>query len=120
MSWLAAYLLTCVIEIPIVVGCLRALDWTPAGRVGWLRAVGFAWLLQLTHPVLWLVAPSSWPTMVLAELVVTLIEGAALAALVTIWGTAANLTGRMARLAVLVSLLANASSLLVGLLVQQL
>lgn len=114
----AAYLLTCAIEIPIVVGFVRLLGWTRPGRTGWLVAIGIGWLLQLTHPVLWLVAPTTWARLWLAELVVVLIEGLALAVLVSNWAKAGALNGRITRLAVLVALVANAASLLVGLLVQ--
>ena len=124
-AWLLAYALTCAIEIPIAVWALRTLGWWP----GWGRTLALAWALQLTHPVLWLVNPPSFAAMLVAEAVIVLVEGAALA----LWaGHGLHLRDRSrpsylghlrdrslgARtwwLAMLVSLLANSVSLAVGL-----
>ena len=74
-AWLLAYALTCAIEIPIVVWALRTLGWWP----GWGRALALAWALQLTHPILWLVNPPTFGAVLAAEVVIVLVEGAALA-----------------------------------------
>lgn len=99
-AWLVAYLLTCAIEIPIVTASLRLLGWT-----GWRAGITIGWLLQLTHPLAWLLGPYSWPQLVMAEVVITLVEGIALALIVR----------RDWTLALAVSAVANGVSLLAGL-----
>lgn len=101
---MVAYLLTCAIEIPIVAASLRLLGWTRPGS-GWWRGIAVGWLLQLTHPLAWLLGPYSWPQLVVAELVITLVEGIALALIVRRGWT----------LALAISAVANGVSLLAGL-----
>lgn len=114
LSWLIAYLVTCAVEIPIVVLLLRRLGWCPAGAVPATRATGLAWSLQVTHPVLWLVNPGSLGGVLVAEALIVMVEAAALC-----WWAVARM--RVApgpdtwRRALLVSLVANAASFAVGL-----
>lgn len=111
-GWLVAYLLTCAVELPIVVWALRTVGWWP----GLPRALALAWVLQLTHPLLWLVNPPNMATTMLAEVIIVLVEGSVLA----LW---ASTTRRAAtpsnwRTGLLIALAANAASLAVGLLGQ--
>lgn len=103
-AWLVAYLLTCAIEIPIVATCLRLVGWTPPGRGRW-RGIAIAWLLQLTHPVAWLLGPYAWPQLIITEVLITLVEGAVLALVFR----------RAWTLALAISAVANGVSLLAGL-----
>lgn len=105
LAWFVAYLLTCAIEIPIVVGWLGYLGWADDRRRT-LRAVAIAWLLQLTHPLAWWLGPFSWPQLIAAEIVLTLVEGLVLAAL----------TRLERRLGLLISVVANGTSWAVGIL----
>lgn len=148
-QWLWAYLLTCAIEIPIVVAMI--LGWLPrtgplhprlsrdfglhgassnaksrhnatthtAGipnprRFSILELVALAWALQLTHPVLWLIDPPFPAPALLAEVVIVLVEGAAIYAWATIRAKATR--GRATfEMSVLIAFCANAASLLAGL-----
>ncbi len=68
--WAVAFVVTCALEIPIVV-------WATRHSLG-LRAVGVAFLLQVcTHPALWYVVPQFEPYLMwvaVAELGVTAVE----------------------------------------------
>ena len=74
MTQTTAFVLTLLIEIPIVVGVVRLSRWAPGalGRVA-LLAVGAS---LLTHPLLWLARDhvQTLPSLLLAELLITLIE----------------------------------------------
>lgn len=117
LDWLVAYLLTCAVEIPLVVALVRRLGWAPGSALPLAETVALAWALQLTHPLLWLVGTPDVAQLVAAEVAVTVVEGTALAAWVigrcgadrsrTTWGRA-----------VLVTVVANGSSLALGLLLR--
>lgn len=77
-QWFAAYLLTCAVEIPIVVAMLHGLGWRSPGRHPDAKAALVAWLLQFTNPLLWLIGPGSWAGLLAAEALIVLVEGAAL------------------------------------------
>ncbi len=113
LDWLVAYLITCAIEIPIVVAVLLRLGWIDRRFIG--RAAGVAWSLQLTHPVLWLFGPWSLGPLVAAEVVVTLVEGAALALLASHYLSAERLSRRVWTLALATSAIANGISFAIGL-----
>ena len=76
-QWLGAYLITCAIEIPIVIAMTGGLGWRSRGPRPRLEVAALAWALQLTHPVLWLVNPAFPVATVIAELAVVAIEGIA-------------------------------------------
>lgn len=107
-EWARAFLATHVIEVPIVLGWLRA-------RLGW-SALGWGLLAStLSHPLLWLALAHLRPWRLWIgplELWVALFEGAiyafALRRREGRWGWRAGLG---------VSLLANASSFVTGLLI---
>lgn len=110
MQWFAAYLLTCAVEIPLVVLLARGLGWRPRRA---LEAVAMAWALQCTHPVLWALGPYGLPGLLIAEALVVAAEGAAL------WWWAVRRADAAANRstlldALLVSFIANAASVLVG------
>lgn len=115
LDWLVAYLLTCAVEIPLVVALVRQPGWKPGSVHPLAETVALAWALQLTHPLLWLVGTPDVARLVVAEVAVTFIEGTALAAWAigrcgadpsrTTWGRA-----------MLVAVVANGSSLALGLL----
>lgn len=117
LDWLVAYLLTCAVEIPLVVALVRRLGWAPGSALPLAETVALAWALQLTHPLLWLVGTPDVARLVAAEVSVTVVEVTALAAWVigrcgadrsrTTWGRA-----------VLVTVVANGSSLALGLLLR--
>lgn len=106
-EWARAYLATQVIEVPIVVGWLR-------GRVPVADAVPLAILAStLTHPALWYVWPDFepyWLRLGSGEAIVWTLE----ALLYAIW---LRRRGQPASVGVFVACLANASSMLVGLLI---
>lgn len=112
-EWAIAYLITCLVEVPLVVALARGLGWRAERAPG---AVVMAWLLQFTHPVLWLIRPTGIWTVAVAELVVVAVEGLAL-----LWWSVrragAARSRRTLELALLIAFIANAASLLVGLLV---
>lgn len=117
LDWLVAYLLTCAVEISLVVALVRRLGWAPGSARPLAETVALAWALQLTHPLLWLVGTPDVARLVAAEVAVSVVEGTALAAWVigrcgadrsrTTWGRA-----------VLVTVVANGSSLALGLLLR--
>ena len=102
MTWLTAYLLTQVVEVPVYLVAGKKL---PQLR-RWLLAVGAS---SLTHPVVWFAFPwgtASWELcFVAAETFAVVVEGALgkIAGLERPW---------------LWALVANGASVLVGLLVQ--
>lgn len=109
LQWPVAYLLTCLVEIPIVVALGRGLGWHP--RRAWEAAVA-AWLLQCTHPLLWLAGSLDLPRLVLAELAVIAVESIAL------WWWAVRRAGAPRSRAtpvnaLIIAFIANASSVLV-------
>lgn len=118
LAWLIAYAVTCAVEVPLVVWLTRRLGWwgaPGAGRGDGPRlgeAVAVGWALQLTHPVLWLVDPEPWVGLLVAEGVIVAVEGAALAW----WASRRLAVSPPVGVALLVALVANASSLVVGLL----
>jgi hypothetical protein len=113
VEWAVAYLITCLVEIPLVVMLTGGLGWR-AHRAP--RAVAIAWMVQFTHPLLWLVNPSSLWGVVIAELVVVAVEGTALTWWAVTRAGASRTPGTLER-ALLVAFIANATSLLVGLVV---
>lgn len=76
MEWWQAYLLTLVVEVPIVLAGLRAAR-IVGPRISWPRAVLLAWAVNLTHPVLWWIAPGG-AGLLIAEVVIVVAEGMAL------------------------------------------
>lgn len=110
-QWAVAYLITCLVEVPLVVVLVRGLGWRSDRTLG---VVLLAWLLQFTHPVLWLAHPATIWGVVVAEAVVVGLEGLAL-----YWWATRRAAVRSSRLtlerALLVALVANAASVLVGL-----
>ncbi len=110
-EWAVAYLVTCAVEMPLVVALVRGLGWRAERAPGvWLTA----WLLQLTHPVLWLVGPVEVWAVAIAEVVVTVVEAASL----HWWATARARqpsTATTAESALLIAVIANAASFLIGL-----
>jgi hypothetical protein len=73
-----------------------------------------AWVLQFTHPVLWLIRPDGVLPLVVAEAVIVVVEGCAL------WWWAVTRadeprTRATLERALLVALIANAASFLLGL-----
>lgn len=82
MDWLAAYVATLLIEVPAVLILMRAAGWTPRRADGGLSlpaAVAVAWLVNLTHPVLWWARPTEVGALLTAEVLVVVVEGLALA-----------------------------------------
>lgn len=110
-EWAIAYLVTCLVELPLVVALLRGLGWRTERRPG---PVALAWLLQFTHPVLWLVHPVGVVALAFAELVVVAVEAVALHWWAVSRAGAPATPGTFER-ALLVAFIANAASLLVGL-----
>ncbi|WP_412538037.1 hypothetical protein R8Z50_19470 [Longispora sp. K20-0274] len=104
-AYLIAVAMTLAIEVPLYVLALTRLRLAGPGRAA-LCAVG---LNLVTHPVLWwslaLARPSGWLPLVVAEVAVCAVEAALLWLVVR----------RDAALVVAVSVLANAASLLAGL-----
>lgn len=103
-----------MIEIPIVVWLFGRLGWQSSRAP---RAATLAWLLQLTHPVLWLIKPEGLSGLLAAETVVTLVEGA------VIWWwaryrVAAEPGVPVAWYSLGIAFVANAASLFVGLVLQ--
>lgn len=112
-EWAVAYLITCLVEVPLVVALIRGLGWRAKHAPA---AVVMAWLLQLTHPVLWLVHPTGIWAVVAAELVVVAVEGAAL----HWWAVCragADCSWQTLERALLIAFIANAASVLVGLII---
>jgi len=100
-EWLLAFLFTQVVEVPIYSVALKRFPWGPR------LAAAFGASL-LTHPVVWALVgryggQGYWPIVAGSEALAVLIE-------------AAYLRAFAARAAVLWSLLANASSLVLGIL----
>ncbi|WP_341728828.1 hypothetical protein [Brooklawnia sp.] len=115
-QWLGAYLITCAIEIPIVIAMTGGLGWRSRGPRPRLEVAALAWALQLTHPVLWLVNPAFPVATVMAELAVVAIEGIAICR----WAVArtmASCGGVTLRWSLLIAFCANAASVLAGLLI---
>lgn len=108
---MTAYLVTCLVEMPIVVALVRGLGWRSRRRPG---VVAVAWLLQLTHPVLWLVHPVGVLALVTAELVIVAVEGAVLYWWAVSRADAPATLGTLER-ALLIAFIANAASFLTGL-----
>ncbi len=111
MDWARAFLATQLIEIPIVTGWL----WS---RLGW-SALGWAFLASaITHPLLWALWPRQgprWLWLGAGELAVWLVEGALYA--VVLWRASGRSdAGLASRRGLGVALLANLSSMFVGLL----
>lgn len=78
-QWLAAYFLSLAIEMPIVLAAGAGLGWFGRNRLfGWPQAFVLAWVLNLTHPILWAIRPESWEALIAAEVLVVIAEGAAL------------------------------------------
>lgn len=115
MAWLVAYLVTCAVEIPIVVAAVRTLGWRPTGPHPLAGTVAVAWLLQVTHPVFWLVNPAFPSGVLLAEVVIVLVEAATLYLWATLRAGEPHVL-RTAALAASVSFVANGASFAVGLL----
>lgn len=110
-QWALAYLITCLVEVPLVVALVRGLGWRAERAPGVLV---MAWLLQLTHPVLWLVHPGSVWGVVVAELVVVAVETVALYWWAVARAGAPHSAATLER-TLLVAFIANAASLLIGL-----
>ena len=107
MSQTTALLLTLAIEIPIAVGLVAGLRWAP-GETARVAAVALGATL-ITHPLLWMAADrlDSWPRLFMAEGLIALGEGLAYA-----------FAGGLAlRRGLLVSVVANAASFGMGLLI---
>lgn len=113
LFWLSAYLLTCAVEIPVILLACRALGWP----VRLWPMVVTGWMLQLTHPVLWWVSPNTIGGLLGAEVVVILIEGVALGQWASHRPELENHPVRCA--AMMVTMAANAASVLVGLIASQ-
>ncbi len=110
-QWAVAYLITCLVEVPLVVALVRGLGWRAERAPGILVT---AWLLQLTHPVLWLVRPNGVWGLVVGEVAVVAVETAALYWWAALRAGVPRTTGTLER-ALLVAFIANAASLLAGL-----
>jgi len=108
-AWAAAFGLTLLIEVPIVLGILR-------GQAVWPRLLLIAVGAQLiTHPALWFVAPRFepyWAWLVVMELLVTAVEAALYAGLIR---TTVPTWTRPLVLGIAASLAANVTSTGVGL-----
>lgn len=102
LAWLIAFLLTCAVEVPVVVALAKR---DAAVRIGRLVVVAFG--LQATHPLLWLIDPPSLGWLLVAEVVIVLVEGLLLWHLALMPGPT---------VALLVALIANGASFAVGLL----
>jgi hypothetical protein len=110
-EWAIAYLMTCAVEVPLVIALVRSLGWRAWRAPG---ALTMAWVLQFTHPVLWLIRPDGVLPLVVAEAVIVVVEGCAL------WWWAVTRadeprTRATLERALLVALIANAASFLLGL-----
>jgi hypothetical protein len=69
-----AYLVTVTIELPFDLWAFWLLGWRRRGRLGWLHALGVAWVVNLTHPFLYTFG-GAFPHLVLgAEVVVVAVE----------------------------------------------
>lgn len=110
-EWAVAYLITCAVEVPLIVVLVRGLGWRAERAPGsWLMA----WLLQLTHPVLWLAGPVEVWALAIAEVVVTVVEATGLYWWATVLARQPG-TATTAESALLIAVIANAASLLTGL-----
>ncbi|HMS37076.1 MAG TPA: hypothetical protein PKA93_07950 [Arachnia sp.] len=110
-EWAIAYLMTCAVEVPLVIALVRSLGWRARRAPG---ALTMAWALQFTHPVLWLIRPDGVLPLVVAEAAIVVVEGCAL------WWWAVTRadeprTRATLERALLVALIANAASFLLGL-----
>ncbi|MEZ5095080.1 MAG: hypothetical protein R2731_02500 [Nocardioides sp.] len=76
---LAAFWMTCAVEVPIVLVALKRFGWLPGA--GWGRALAVAAAVQVTQPVVWLVGSRDWSALLAAEAVAWLVEGLGLWAL---------------------------------------
>lgn len=107
LMWLSAFVTTILVETPIYMLFLQA-----RMHLGWGALVSLG-LQMSTHPLLWIIWPhvqhalDYTPLVIIAEVCVVLVEGALL---VLVMGTA------YWRRALLASLVANATSTIVGLL----
>ena len=110
-QWAVAYLITCLVEVPLVVALVKGLGWRSERAPG---AVAMAWLLQLTHPVLWLAHPGDLWGVAGAEVAVVLVEAAGLYWWAVRRAGVVATAGNLER-ALLVAFIANATSLLAGL-----
>ena len=110
-EWAIAYLMTCAVEVPLVIALVRSLGWRAWRAPG---AFTMAWVLQFTHPVLWLIRPDGVLPLVVAEAAIVVVEGCALW-----WWTVTRADEPRTRAtlerALLVALIANAASFLLGL-----
>lgn len=114
-AWLVAYLVTCTVEIPVVVTLLRYMAWRPVGRYPLAQCVAVAWSLQLTHPIFWWIDPSFPSGVLVAEVVIVLVEAAGLC-LWAVFRCGVRCGTEAATLAGLVSFAANGASFALGLL----
>lgn len=116
MEWPLAYGLTLLVEMPLVLFLMRTAGWVPRssdGGLSWPRAVLLAWALNLTHPVLWWAAPSGMGELLVAESLIVLVEGVALAG-VAWWVTRPSRPGVVVAMGLLIALAANFASFAVG------
>ena len=110
MTEIEALLLSAAIEAPIAYLVARIAQWPSRGNLHVAAASAVA--TAVTHPQLWAAAlwayehSSYWPSILALEAIVVLVEGALIA-----WMAALRVDR-----AVLVSLVANAGSFLIGLL----
>lgn len=110
MTQTTAFLLTLLIEVPIVLIVVGLRRWAP-GRLREVALVAVA-ASCLTHPVLWMAADhvQTTPSLLAAELLITVVEAG-------VYGVGLGLA---AVRALVVSSLANGSSLGIGLLLHAL
>ena len=121
--WLAAYLITCAIEIPCYVNLVKRSGWPVTN---YWQVAGLAWLVQFTQPLLWLYEPPDYLGLIVAELLVVLVEGGIFAAagrhwLLKAWRSRRDfsqakpaLTGWLIIQALLMALIANICSVVIG------
>lgn len=110
LAWLAAFVWTLAVEVPIYVFVLRR-----GGQRTRRAVLACLGINAITHPALWFVAPRfgpDWAWMVSMEACVWVAEAVALSLLLARWGSPD------ARLAIRAAVCANAASTAVGLLVQ--
>lgn len=113
--WLVAYLITCAVEIPIIMAMVRGLHWRSTAAHPLLDLAAMAWALQLTHPILWLVNPVFPAGTAVAEALIVLVE----AGCIYWWAAARAGISRGTHShwwCLLIAFTANAASFLLGLL----